>query len=238
MLIRAALLLLMALLTGESALADDGVLVLGGTGRLGAPIVRLLLDEGERVTVFARPTSDRERLRGLDVQYAIGDLLDAPSVAAALAERSYRVIVDASARGASPEAFYDTAMQNVLDTLAGHRVEQFILHGSVGAGGNASRFPKADWSRLSAVLQAKGQAEKMLIDSGIAYTIIRNGLVQRDGTPATGDAYLTEDTGAFGAVTRADLALLTMQCFEKPEYLNKILHAVDDGLDVPEMFRN
>ncbi len=46
---------------------DGGVLIFGGTGRLGAPIVKLLVESGKAVTVFARPTSDRrpvERGRG------------------------------------------------------------------------------------------------------------------------------------------------------------------------------
>ena len=87
------------------------------------------------------------------------------------------------------------------------------------------------------VLDAKGRAEQLLIDSGIAYTIIRNGLVQVDGTPATGKAYLTEDTSVFGAVTRADLALLTMQCLDNGDCMNKILHAVDDSFPVPDRFK-
>lgn len=223
--------------TGTAA-ADEGVLVLGGTGRLGAAIVELLADRGEDVTVFARPGSSRHRLQGLDVQYATGDLLDAESVATAFAGKAYRVIIDASARGATREPFYDTVMANVLRAANGQRVQQFILHGSIGAGANGARFPNANWSRMRDVLDAKGRAEHMLIDSGIGYTIIRNGLIQRDGTPATRSAYLTEDTDVFGATTRADLALLTIQCLDKDACLNKVLHAVDDSFAVPDAFRN
>ena len=47
-------------------------LILGGTGRLGAPIAAELVAAGYTVTVFARPDSDRTRLAGLPVKYARG----------------------------------------------------------------------------------------------------------------------------------------------------------------------
>ena len=45
--------------------------------------------------------------------------------------------------------------------------------------------------------------------------------------PATGTARLTEDTGAMGPITRADLAVLTMGCLYIEACFNKIYHAVD-----------
>ena len=46
----------------ESAADPGGVLVFGGSGRTGAFVVDELLNRGEAVTVFVRPTSDRSRL--------------------------------------------------------------------------------------------------------------------------------------------------------------------------------
>lgn len=210
---------------------DNGnALVFGGTGRLGAPIVRLLVEAGHPVTVFARPTSDRKRLEGLDVTYVTGDLLDGASVASVVAGKPFAYVIDASARGNNTDPFYATAMRNILAAIVGGDVRQFILHGSVGAGDNVEHFPGVPFGRMHIVLQAKGEAEVMLIDSGINYTIIRNGRVERDGTPATGTARLTEDDTVLDAVTRADLAMLTLRCLDNPGCLNKTFHAVDDSL--------
>lgn len=223
----AATLLSLSMATTTRASDEDKVLVFGGTGRLGAPIVRLLLDAGHPVTVFARPTSDRARLEGLEIDYVIGDLMDGDSVAAALDGRSFAHVVDASARGRSREPFYDTAMRNILAALDGPNVRQFILHGSVGAGDNAQNFPDVGFGRMRVVLEAKGEAEDMLRASGIPYTIIRNGLVKPDGTPATGTARLTEDDTVLDAVTRLDLAALTLECLGNTDCINKTFHAVD-----------
>ena len=65
--------LVLALMTFGSANAGAEVLVFGGTGRLGAPIVKLLIERGYSVTVFARMSSDRFRLADSDVTYITGD---------------------------------------------------------------------------------------------------------------------------------------------------------------------
>jgi uncharacterized protein YbjT (DUF2867 family) len=234
--ISVALAVLMSL-PGNVSAADGGVLVFGGTGRLGAPIVKLLVESGDDVTVFARPTSDRYRLDGLDVQYVVGDLLDEESVIAAFRAGSFRAVIDASARRGITDVFYDKAMLHIVKAAHDTGVRQFIYHSSVGAGDNMAQFPRADFSGMRDVLLAKGRAEQLLIDSGIGYTIIRNGLIQPDGTPATKTARLTQDKSLMGVVTRADLALLTIQCIDEAKCMNHIYHAVDPSYEIPAAFR-
>jgi uncharacterized protein YbjT (DUF2867 family) len=217
--------------------SDAGVLVFGGTGRLGAPIVKLLVESGETVTVFARPTSDRERLAGLNVSFVTGDLLNPDEVSAAFAGRAFRAVVDASARRGTQDLFYDKAMSHIVRGADDTGVRQIIYHSSVGAGDNMAQFPRADFSGMRDVLLAKGRAERILIDSGIGYTIIRNGLIQPDGTPPTGTARLTDDQAVMSVVTRADLAALTLQCIHQSGCLNRIYHAADDSYEVPRAFR-
>ena len=55
-------------------------LVTGGTGFVGANVVRELLAEGATVRVLARPGGERRALAGLSVEIVEGDLLDPPSL--------------------------------------------------------------------------------------------------------------------------------------------------------------
>ena len=71
-------------------------LVTGATGFVGAAVVRALLKRGRPVRVLSRANSSRANLAGLDVDIAVGDLLDTPSLARAVAGCSsvYHVAAD------------------------------------------------------------------------------------------------------------------------------------------------
>ncbi len=214
--------------------ADGGVLLFGGTGRLGMPIARLLVAAGESVTVFVRQDSSHARLEGLPVHYVVGDLADEASIARAFDSRRFRVVIDASAqRGASNSVprFYENATGWIVKHAKRTGVHQVILHGSIGAGDNRMEVPALRGTPGSDRLADKGLAEKAVIAGGVPYTIIRHGLVPYDPQPpATERAYLTRDLTTWGEVTRDDLAILTLDVMDNPARMNRIFHAIDPEL--------
>src|SRR6266850_3182484 len=60
------------------------VLVTGATGFVGANVARLLVADGYRVRVLARPASRLRALEGCRVEVARGNILEPGSVAAAI----------------------------------------------------------------------------------------------------------------------------------------------------------
>ena len=60
-------------------------LVTGANGFTGSHLVQALVQRGERVTAFVRPTSDRTRLDSFDIQLAYGDIADQAALASAMA---------------------------------------------------------------------------------------------------------------------------------------------------------
>ncbi|MBC7092620.1 NAD-dependent epimerase/dehydratase family protein, partial [Candidatus Bipolaricaulota bacterium] len=60
-------------------------LVTGGTGFIGANVVRVLVDRGYQVRALVRPNSDRRNLAGLPVELVGGDVRDLDSVRTAVA---------------------------------------------------------------------------------------------------------------------------------------------------------
>jgi uncharacterized protein YbjT (DUF2867 family) len=227
------------LLASIPAALAEGVMVFGASGQLGAPHVRMLLDRGETVTAFVRPTSSRTRLQGLDIQYAIGDLTDAPSVLAAMEEFKPRVVIDTSARRGGmmtrEQPFYAEVMRNIVDAAKATGVSQVIIHSSVGVRGSAKKLLEEQfgYNTESQNIRDKGEAEIYLENSGLGYTIVRNGLLEFEPAEPTGNGYLIEDMNAFGRITRTDLAAVSLECMDNADCLGKIYHAQDDSLVGP-----
>lgn len=218
------------------ASSAPAVLVLGGTGQLGAEIVQQLVAQGHAVTVFVRPSSDRARLAALPVDYAVGDLFSDADMAATLQRQQYAAVIVALRVMDGDLQFYQRALAPLARHAKAAGVGQIIHHGAVGAGQNAAKFQQLGWERVPGLLDRlkdQGIGEDLLRDSGVPYTIIRNSRIYPPGHPATGRAELTEDDTVITPMTRADLARLTLQCLGAARCLNRIFHVRDPSLPWP-----
>jgi uncharacterized protein YbjT (DUF2867 family) len=219
--------------------AEGGVLILGGTGQLGAEVAKALVAAGEDVSVLARATSDRSRLDGLKVTFVTGDMLSEPDMERVFKEKSYRAVVDASnAPFNGPQEFYENSQRIVSKWAAATGVRQMILHGAIGAGDSAAVIDveKAFEFQRKAIA-SKTVAEEILVASGVPYTIIRHLTLLPAQMKESGAAKLSRDHKVVGAVTRDGLARLTRECLGAPSCINVIFHAVDEQLVIPERVR-
>jgi uncharacterized protein YbjT (DUF2867 family) len=224
--------MLVSLVAGP--VAAENVLVFGGSGRMGAEIVKVLRVAAHDVTVFVRATSDRGLLEGQGVTYVEGDVMKADDVMRAVQGRAFTVVINALGGRNNSGSFYDTSQYNITAATKASGVKQVIFIGSLGAGESRKVYPDERWKMFGEVLLQKDRAEKDLIASGVGYTIIRNDQIMAYGTPATGKARLTEDQTAMGPITRADLASLVGPCVGAARCMNKIFHAVDTITYIPE----
>ncbi len=113
-------------------------LVTGGTGFVGANVVRELLGAGATVRVLARASSDRRALTGLPVEVAEGDLLDRASLRRAVAgvREVYHVAADYRLWALDPREIYRANVDGtraVLEVAAEAGVHRIIHTSSVGA---------------------------------------------------------------------------------------------------------
>ena len=204
--------------------SNDSILVVGGTGRIGSEIVKVLEQRGKNVRVFARTTSDRKRLQGLDISYVIGNVLTENDVAQALEQQKYDAVISSLAKVRQEPNPHAVGGQHLTKWAKKNGVKHFILISSLGAG------PNPVHTKYKEILQAKGVAEKALTSSGIDYTIIRTGIILYGEEPATGKAQLILDQNVLGTITRKDLAQLTAECVLNNQCINQIYNAVDCSL--------
>ena len=113
-------------------------LVTGGTGFVGAHVVRALLEQGRPVRCLVRPDSPRKNLDGLSVETATGDLNDPASLASAVSGVStlYHVAADYRLWTKDPGELYRTnagGTENILKAAAQAGVRRIVYTSSVAA---------------------------------------------------------------------------------------------------------
>lgn len=120
-------------------------LVTGGTGFVGAAVVRALMRQGQEVRVLARDPGRPGNLAGVDVEIARGDVSDPASVRAAVAGcgRVYHVAGLYAMYLADPRPMYEinvSGTRNVLQACLEAGVERVVhtsTHVALGAHGPA-----------------------------------------------------------------------------------------------------
>jgi dihydroflavonol-4-reductase len=145
-------------------------LVTGGTGFVGAHVVRALLDRGRAVRCLVRPGSRRSNLEGLAAEVVEGDLLDAGSLERAVAgiETLYHCAADYRLWTRDPGELARTNVagtDNLLRAAAQARVPKVVYTSSVGALGLRPDGSAADEETPVARAEIVGRYKKSKFDA-------------------------------------------------------------------------
>src|SRR5438128_2309321 len=116
----------------------SATLVTGGTGFVGANLVRELLSDGRGVRVLARVGGDRRALEGLSVEIVEGDLTDPTSLRSALrgVRSVFHVAADYRLWAADPSVLYRANVdgtRNLLQASGDAGVTRIVYTSTVGA---------------------------------------------------------------------------------------------------------
>jgi dihydroflavonol-4-reductase len=116
--------------------------VTGGTGFIGAHVVRALLRRGESVRCLVRASSRLDNLEGLPVEFVSGDVTDRASLSRAMAgaRRVFHCAADYRLSARRPREIYAANVEgtgNVLAAAAELGAERVVYTSSVGALGLA-----------------------------------------------------------------------------------------------------
>ena len=142
------------------------ILVAGGTGTLGAPLVRMLAASGDRVRVLTRDPGRAEALRAAGIEATRGDVRDPAAVARACT--GCTTVISAvhgftGRRGAGPAAIDRDANVALVGACADARVHHLILVSVLGA---SPTHPMS-------LHRMKYAAEQALAAGGVPWTIVR-----------------------------------------------------------------
>lgn len=152
------------------------VLVTGGTGFVGAHLVRQLLGRGRKVRALTRANSDRSLLEGQDVEWTVGDLTDATSLDRAVAgcDLVFHCAADYRLFSKDPSQLYRVNVDGskaLFEACRRHEVSRIVYTSSVAAlalpsGGRCSN--ESSRARLEAVVghykRSKFLAQEMALE--------------------------------------------------------------------------
>jgi dihydroflavonol-4-reductase len=124
-------------------------LVTGGTGFVGAHVVRALLARGEAVRCLVRPTSRMDLLDGLPVERVVGDVADLLAIQRAVAgcEAVFHCAADYRLGAPRPAELYRSNVEGtrcVLAACADAGVRRVVYTSTVGALGHRADGGSAD----------------------------------------------------------------------------------------------
>jgi len=153
------------------------LLILGGAGRVGQPLLEQALGAGYRVTALVRDAS-RLRITGGDNLSVIeGDAAEASDLEAAFAERPDAVLSTLGRYVKTPVTPMTDITQTLLRTMDRNDVSRLVLMSSMGVG-NSRR-----WGGLTEqfvirfvlrhVLVDKNMQENALTESDVNWTVLR-----------------------------------------------------------------
>lgn len=161
-------------------MAGERVFVTGGTGFVGANLVRLLLERGYRVRALVRPQSCLDNLQGLGVEVVTGELTD-PNLAALLqgSQALFHVAAHYSLWRADRDRLYRSNVLGTRNMLAAARqagVERTIYTSSVAAIGVPADGRIADETYQSPVEKLVGDYKKSkFLAEQEAHEAVRSG---------------------------------------------------------------
>lgn len=193
------------------------VIVFGATGKTGRHVCRLALEQGYEVTAFTRSAS-RIDTGDANLKVAQGDVMDADSVAGALAGHDAAIVVLGS-NGLRDKATLTTGTGNVVAGMTRHSVGRLVVLSAAGVGDSWRQTPwlaRIMFKTMLRNIYADHTAQEALVrDSAPDWTIVRAAILKDE--PATG-SYTPGNTGKVGKINREDLAHFLVSQLEDGEY--------------------
>jgi nucleoside-diphosphate-sugar epimerase len=201
-------------------MTDGKVLVFGARSGIGVQLLQTLRERGRKAVGFTRAGQNgHER----------AEVTDAESVRAAFAAHPDAAVVVSIVGGrpftkdATPPDLIGN--RHLIEAARARGIRRFILVSTIGAGDSRTAAPLIARLVLGRFMKLKTEAEALLRDSGLDWTIVRPGHL-KDGAP-TGRAILREDATLSGAVVRADVGLLIAAAIDDPASLGRTYACIE-----------
>jgi uncharacterized protein YbjT (DUF2867 family) len=206
------------------------VLVAGGHGKVALRLLRLLAAEGHRARGLVRNPGQAADLEALGAVAVLGDLEADASLAEYVRGADVVVFAAGAGPGSGPERKRTVDLGGAVklaDAALAVGVHRYVMISSIGAD-----RPDAASGSMRPYLEAKAEADRYLMASGLEYTIIRPGSLTDD--PGTGRVRVSTELGGRGEIPRDDVAAVIAEVLDAPNTVGVTFELFSGDLLVTE----
>jgi uncharacterized protein YbjT (DUF2867 family) len=210
------------------------VLVAGGHGKVALRLLRLLAADGHRARGLIRKPGQAADLEALGAMAVLGDLEADASLEDYFRGADAVVFAAGAGPGSGPERKRTVDLGGavkLVDAAQAVGVRRYVMVSSIGA-----HRPAAASGAMRPYLEAKAEADRYLMASGLDYTIIRPGSLTE--APGTGRVRVSAGLGDRGGIPRDDVAAVIAEVLDAPNTIGVTFELFGGDLPVAEAVRS
>jgi uncharacterized protein YbjT (DUF2867 family) len=188
------------------------ILVAGGHGKIAQRLLGLLATKGHRARGLIRNPGQATDLEALGAVAVLGDLEADADLAEYVQGADVVVFAAGAGPGSGPERKRTVDLGGavkLVDAALAVGVPRYVMVSSIG-----TDRPQAASGGMRPYLEAKAEADRYLMASGLDYTIVRPGSLTDD--PGTGRVHVSTELGSRGEVPRDDVAAVIAEVLHAP----------------------
>jgi uncharacterized protein YbjT (DUF2867 family) len=210
------------------------VLVVGGHGKVGLRLLRLLAREGHRGRGVIRKPEQAGDLEAAGAEPVLCDLERGDDLRRHIGAADAIVFAAGAGPGSGPErkrtVDYGAAVK-AMEAASDLDVSRFVIVSSVGTHDVAGAA-----EAMRPYLQAKRDADDALRRSGLDWTIVKPGHLT--DAPGRGRVQVSRTFGGRADVPRDDVALVLLECLYAPNTIGVEFELFEGNVPVREAVRS
>jgi uncharacterized protein YbjT (DUF2867 family) len=205
------------------------VVIVGGHGKIGMRLAKILADRGDSPRGIIRKTEQADDLEAIGAEPIVLDIENV-EIDDGVAGADAVVFAAGAGAGSGPArkltVDYAGAVK-LADAAAGHEIRRYLMVSAIGA-----NHPERWSGDMAPYYEAKADADKYVEGSGLDYTIVRPGRLTDD--PGTGKVNLGDGPGGGGSVTRDDVALVLAELLTAENTIGKSFDLLNGETPIAE----
>lgn len=206
------------------------VVVAGGHGKVGIRLLRLLADGGHRARGLIRTPEHVSDLAAVGAEAVICDMESLDDLSGCCSGADAVVFAAGAGPGSGPERKRTVDYGSAVKLMEAG-VARYVMVSAIGAG------RPDDWSEeMRPYYEAKAEADKIVSESRLDYTIVRPGGLTDQ--PGTGKVQIAEQLETGGSVSRDDVAAVIAEVLVADNTIGTSFDLLGGETPIPEAVRS